>query len=175
MEPFWSDNFDSDLLKAVPRAAEALGKAADVRLWTYGHTTNGRLNHPVCWNDSTGMIAFFGLSPNATGKPDSYYAGTGYEPVECTFLEAARDAWAHSYNIVVARTIILYWGRPEQWFDLFEPLMYHIRGRTPLEPERVHRIQHRVMTELSAAADKLDMIRSGFADGAAAAVATEAP
>lgn len=168
MEPFWSDNFDSDLLKVVPRTVEALGPAADVQLWTHGRTTAGRLNHPACWNDATGMIAFFGLAPDAIGKPDSYYAGNGQELVECTFLEAVRDAWAHSYNIVVARTIILYWGRPAQWHDLFEPLMYHIRCRTLLEPAHVHRLQHRVMTELSAAADKLDMIRSGFSDGVTA-------
>jgi len=45
MTGFWADTFDADLLAVVPGADRVLGEVT-VPLWTFGGTTNGRLNHP---------------------------------------------------------------------------------------------------------------------------------
>lgn len=151
----WCDDFDADLLKVVPGAAEALGAAADIRLWTHGNETNGKLNHPSVWGSDIGMIAFFGFSPAATGKPDGYY--TDRPTIECTFLEAVRDCWVHTYGIVVHHQTVWRstWGP-------FEVLMYDIRGwRRALDATREDLINE-VLDSLRAAAQRLIVIRDGW-------------
>jgi hypothetical protein len=100
LAPFWSDDFDMDLLKILPEVPELLGQLADVPLYVHGSVDpkNGRLHHPACYNGGFGFIAFFGLT--ATGfLPPGYVAGR--EVVACTALEAIRDAWCHTYTIVL--------------------------------------------------------------------------
>ena len=48
--PFWSDNFDIDLLKVIPDADMMLGEAADVVLYTHSHTPHGGVNCPTVWH-----------------------------------------------------------------------------------------------------------------------------
>lgn len=141
--PMWCDSFDSDLPKVVPGAKEALGGLAALELQTHGTTTNGTLNHPSVWNDYSGMIAFFGSAGHGAGKPPHYHSG---EPiVRCTLWEAVRDAWVHSYIIVLN-------GRPV-WDafalqDSFYALMYHVRGIQALPPSALDRQRRRVLGTL---------------------------
>lgn len=118
---FWSDDFDMDLLKLLPDLEEILGDAADVVLCTYGGTSHGRLNHPSCWNTSSGLAAFFGFRDAA--KPESFSAGDR-ELVRCTFEEAIRDCWPHTYVMLVERRPIFDSQKLRRDFDL---LMSHRR------------------------------------------------
>lgn len=95
---FWSDNFDADLLKVIPETEEILGETANIQLWTHGGLTDGKLNHPSCWNTDVGMTAFFGFKQTGF-KPDAFW--TDRPLVSCTFLEACRDAWVHGFVIGV--------------------------------------------------------------------------
>lgn len=45
--PFWSDDFDMDLLSLWPDLPARLGPTAVVRLWTVGSTSCGRLRRSV--------------------------------------------------------------------------------------------------------------------------------
>lgn len=117
----WCDDFDMDLPKVIPDARDLLGDMADVKLSTHGHTTYGALNHPSVWNCEDGPVAFFGFrSPR---KPKSYW--TNAPTVRCTFWQAVRDAWAHSYIMAVE-------GRPvldtNGLYPRFERIMYDLRG-----------------------------------------------
>ena len=121
LKPFWSDDFDMDLLKVVPDTRQLLDASGDVVLFTHGHTTHDRLNHPSVWNSHKGAIAFFGFSDPA--KPHGY--STDLPVVRCTFLELMRDVWSHNYLALIE-------GRPvidgiATW-QHFEPLMYHLRS-----------------------------------------------
>lgn len=153
--PFWSDDFDMDLLKVIPGVEELLGESASLSLYTHGHTTFGRLNHPSVWNDYRGPVAFFGLHRNATTgllgvKPPGYWTD---EPiVECTFLEALRDCWPHTYRLVVEGAEVFDSFR---LCPAFEVLMFHIRGWKTVQEQSVERIQERVRRELTLARDRL--------------------
>jgi hypothetical protein len=117
----WCDDFDADLLKVVPGAAEALGESAGIRMQTYSYLTDGKINCPASWN---GDGAFFWTRPD--GRPGPYY-WTSKPVVGCTFLEAIRDEWIHTSTVIVDGAVI--W-RP-MWRE-FEKLMYDIRGWTVL-------------------------------------------
>jgi len=142
---FWSDDFDMDLLKVIPDVEQMLGELADVELYTHGKTTNGRLNHPSVWNSYHAMIAFFGFED--PGKPEAYH--TSDLVVRCTFLEALRDAWVHSYEIFVEGISI--WNafalKPE-----FDRLMYHIRSWRSLHESEATVIRQRVLKSIASTA-----------------------
>ena len=121
--PFWSDDFDMDMLKVLPITEADADYLRSVELWTYGHTTHGRLNHPSCWNGDQGSIAFFGTTIN-TGKPAGYW--TSSPLVRCTALEAFRDAWAHNYLMIVDNKAVVW--NPEKLWPSFEAIMCAIRG-----------------------------------------------
>lgn len=94
----WCDRFDGDLYALVPQAREVLAPLAEVKLWTTGHETGGKLNHPSVWNgDTRSVVAFFGLEPEPP-HPSWYY--TSNPLVACTLEEAARDLWAHGPAIL---------------------------------------------------------------------------
>jgi hypothetical protein len=115
---FWSDDFDMDLPKIIPGAKELLGDLADIELLTHGHATYGGLNHPSCWNASSGSVAFFGRT--APHKPTHYF--TSDPTVRCTLWEAIRDAWVHDF-------VLMFEGNPV-WtpqYHHFQPIMFHIR------------------------------------------------
>ena len=121
--PFWSDDFDMDLPKLFPDARRLLGDLGDIELVTTGRPDQrtGRLNHPSVWNSDRAMLAFFGF--RSAVRPSHYY--TNEPEIRCTTWEAFRDAWPHSYLIVVERRPI--WDT----FALraeFNALLYDLRN-----------------------------------------------
>lgn len=136
---FWSDDFDMDLPKVLPDVWEMIQRVPTVPLYTHGHRTHGRLNHPAVWNDYEGMVAYFGFGPMC-GKPPHCVAGG--EVVECTFAEACRDAWPHHYRLLLeGREVLNTWNLVRQ----FDVLMYDLRGwRDPLSPRERERAKSSV-------------------------------
>lgn len=152
-ERFWSDDFDMDLLKLFPDLPDRLGPVADTPMWTHGGTSHGRLNHPSVWNGHECMVAFFGLVPGQTGKPDEYY--TTNPVVECTWLEALRDAWPHSLAIVVDGYVV--WNTGGMW-PTFSKIMYDLRGIAKLPIGQAERLKGRVLASVLAATRDLTSI-----------------
>jgi hypothetical protein len=142
---FWSDDFDTDLLAVLPAAAKVLD-AVTAPLWTYGHVSHGRLNHPSVWGGQHGFEAFFGTDDSGRWKPDSYY--TSSPLVQCTWTEAVRDAWVHGYLIVVNGVPI--WGA-SRLGGTFMQLMYDLRGWTKLPDGEADRLRGKVLASLIAA------------------------
>jgi hypothetical protein len=131
-EKFWSDDFDMDLLKLFPDLPETLGEVAERALWTVGHATYGRLNHPAVWN-STGALGELGAwvwtrKPNLPRK-DGWFNLSGCasnDPeIECTWLELLRDQWAHHYGFVLLPAKSIFTPAPLAEFDT---IMYDLRG-----------------------------------------------
>lgn len=128
--PFWSDDFDMDLPKAIPAARELVGDLADIALTTIGTPdwVTGRLNHPCAWNGDHGMVAFFGLGRLSKLTPPALPAGfiaPRSVTIHCTLWEALRDAWPHQYIMHIERVPI--WDTGELWLP-FQDIMFHLRG-----------------------------------------------
>lgn len=109
---FWSDDFDMDLLRVFPNLPMLLGATAAIELWTVGHESYGRLNHPTCWDTPHGLTAFFWFQPpelvrNAHGWfwLDGGYVGND-QALRATWLEVLRDCWAHQYAISLEGRIV---------------------------------------------------------------------
>jgi hypothetical protein len=150
----WCDTFDTDLLKVVPGALEALGDTAGVELLTRSRLTGGRINHPSCWNTDHGIAAFFWTGPGH--EPPSSYV-TGEAVAECTFLEAVRDEWVHDCVIVVNRQVV--WRPP---VGLMTRLMYDLRGwGTPLTDALRAETRGHVLASLDVAARRLRVAVDG--------------
>lgn len=151
----WCDDFDMDLYKVIPAAKEILAPVAAVELVTHGSLTDGKLNHPACWNHQVGMIAFFGF--DQPGKPDAYWTD---EPiVHCTFEEAIRDCWPHHYAIVLSDRVI--WNS-QSFRNRFMALMYHIRGWRKLSEQAVEHCQAKVAESLRAAVASFEVERQRY-------------
>ena len=123
---FWSDDFDMDLLKVFPDVARML-RAPDRLLWTVGHTTHGRLNHPTVWNSHG---AFLWLTkPELARDENGWFNVDGCvddaPEIECTWMEWLRDAWVHSYGTLVLPHRRLLPEAPRRDFDT---IMYDRRG-----------------------------------------------
>lgn len=142
----WSDDFDLDLYKVVPNAREILRPLAGIVLYTHGSQHNGALNHPACWNTDLGMAAFFGFQPTGI-KPDAYW--TDDAVMRCTFDEAIRDCWVHTYclTIIAAGRFHAIWDS-QLIADEFWALMGHVRKYHPLTPEVAEQMRERVLTSL---------------------------
>lgn len=150
-EPFWSDDFDMDLLQLLPDLPERLGDAANIPLWTYGNTSYGRLNHPSVWNGHYGHEAYFGTDDTGTWKPDGYRSHYD-QIVACTWLEALRDAWPHNYMIFVDRAVVVWDTIRLQ--PTFDKLMYGLRGWRTLADGEADRLKgHLLASVLAATAD----------------------
>lgn len=127
---FWSDDFDMDLLKVFPQTPGILGDVADRMLWTVGHSTFGRLNHPSVWNTHG---AYLWLSrPNLRRDEHGWfnvYGCVGDEPeIECTWLEWLRDAWAHSYSwVLIPSPPLGFRNFPAAPINDFMAIMYDLR------------------------------------------------
>lgn len=128
----WCDDFDADLLKFVPNLADMLGDLAEVPLWTYGHETDGAINHPTCWATRHGFTAFAWLSPPSHKRDERRWLSFGdanyttSDPlVRCTWLELLRDNWVHELALVVESKLVLHehWSR-----DCLDLLMADLRG-----------------------------------------------
>jgi len=128
---FWSDDFDMDLLRVFPNLPMLLGATAAIELWTVGHESYGRLNHPTCWDTPHGLTAFFWFQPPQLRRDahgwfwlDGGYVGND-QALRATWLEALRDCWAHQYAISLEGRIV--WDSQPMWLD-FERIMYVTRG-----------------------------------------------
>lgn len=150
--PFWSDDFDVDLLKVIPDLSELLGEHRETTLFTHGHATFGRLNHPACWNTHAGLAAFFGFTDAA--KPAAYHCD--HPLVACTFEEAVRDCWVHDFVMIVENRMVLDGKR--FWND-FQPIMWHLRSRRPLSDVDLNRHIRNVRERIEVACIRLDAIR----------------
>lgn len=153
--PFWSDDFDMDLLKVIPNVENILGASADVVLYTRCNSPrHGRLNHPVCW----GVTACFGVT-NPPWKPQGWWSEAAV--VECTFLELLRDVWSHSLVAVVEGQTVFDAHALSQDFMV---LMYNLRGWTkePLSPEGKLALIQRVQRAIIGAELVLGDIRSAL-------------
>lgn len=172
---FWSDDFDADLLKVVPGVRETLGVDADLPLWTHGGTSHGRLNMPSCWNRYDGEFdARFGTTKDVELWLPSEFR-TGHDLVECTWLEALRDAWVHSYWLHVDYLEI--WNGPVRR-SLLDALMCHVRGWRTLTPVRVETLQRRALVHIEEATELLaELVRDTSNDHVVAkpAADTEPP
>jgi hypothetical protein len=146
---FWSDDFDTDLLKVIQRAAGVLDQVT-ARLWTYGHVSHGRLNHPSVWHTQLGPVAYFGTDTTGGWKPD--HLRTDGRLVECTWTEVARDAWVHDYLIVVDYELI--WDA-HRHAGTFMKLMYDLRGIRVLPGGEADRLRGEVLASLIAATTDL--------------------
>jgi hypothetical protein len=115
-----------DLLKVFPNVPMMI-REPDRVLWTVGHTSFGRLNHPTCWN-SHGAYLWL-TKPNLERDENGWFNVDGCvshaAEVECTWLEWLRDAWSHNYGAVIlpARRQL-----PPSDHLSFERIMYDLRG-----------------------------------------------
>jgi len=149
----WCDDFDTDLLKVVPGAVQALGGTASIRLETFSSLTGGKINCPSAWNTHQGSLAFFWTDP-AFRPPMGYV--TDDPAAECTFLEAVRDEWVHSSVVSVNDRIV--WRPPVR---LMERLMYDLRGWTVLTGREREGIRQAVRRSLTSAAITLTAVLEG--------------
>lgn len=154
----WCDDFDMDLPKVIPEAMPIIGAIPDsVVLRTIGHETDGKLNHPCCWNHHLGAVAFFTLSEHDRPALPFFVAGFGDHIVRCTFTEAVRDLWAHGLVMVVDGTVV--WDAQRIGSrGAFDPLMSHVRGWHPLQADRVEVLKRRVIASLTAATDRMQRL-----------------
>lgn len=74
-QTFWSDDFDMDLLKLWPNLRNELGSLADVKMWTVGGESLGRLNHPTIWN-THGAFFWLGDKPNLKRDESGWFKTT---------------------------------------------------------------------------------------------------
>jgi hypothetical protein len=126
-EKFWSDDFDLDLLKIFPELENQLNGMAGTKLWTVGHETYGRLNHPNIWNSHGAYV--WSERPLLPRDEKGWFkigACVGNEPViECTWLEILRDSWVHGYGFILLPSGVYF---PAADRNLFDQIMYHHRG-----------------------------------------------
>ena len=127
MHKFWSDDFDMDLVKVFPDFPRQIGKAADIPLWTVGHSSYGRLNSPCQWNSHGAFV--WSEKPELERDVHGWFnvwGCVGNDPViECTWLELLRDQWPHHYNFILLPQQVKFDG--PDWL-IFERIMYHRRG-----------------------------------------------
>ncbi len=142
----WCDHFDMDLYNAIPAAREILAPLAGTQLYTYGNQRHGALDHPSCWNSYHGLIAFFGFRPVGI-KPQHFYTDTPL--VQCTFEEAVRDCWPHTYGMVMIAA-----GRLHTIWDSqllipeFDAIMGHVRGYGCRPDDEITDAREHVLTSL---------------------------
>jgi hypothetical protein len=121
---FWSDDFDIDLLKVFPDVPKMLRDPERI-LWTVGHTSYGRLNHPTTWDHAFLWLRKPTLARDKNGWFDIDSRVSNEPEVECTWLEWLRDAWVHRYGAMVMPFRRLMPASPEQDF---EAIMWDLRG-----------------------------------------------
>lgn len=148
MSGLWCDDFDADLLVVVPGAVEAIGDTADVRLRTYSHATNGKINCPSAWWTDHGLTAFFATDGYGGPAPAGYW--TDKPVVDCSFVEAVRDEWIHDAVIVINGRFV--WKPPAR---LMYDLMADLRGWHLLTDTQRDSICEHVRASLVAASGRL--------------------
>lgn len=152
----WCDTFDLDLYKVIPQARDVLAPLAGVHLYTHAGVHNGEMTHPACWNTNHGMAAFFGFQPTGI-KPEAYW--TNDAVVLCTFEEAIRDCWLHTYCLTMFAA-----GRAHAIWDSqlvtneFWDLMGHVRGYKKIDDAMVKHLQANVLASLAKATHRLRVV-----------------
>jgi hypothetical protein len=76
-----------------------LGETGNRTLWTVGHETHSRLNHPTVWNTHGAYV--------------------------WTWMELLRDQWPHGYGFILMPMQSVFEPPPQRQF---ERIMYHSRG-----------------------------------------------
>ncbi|HLF28243.1 MAG TPA: hypothetical protein VJG32_18080 [Anaerolineae bacterium] len=157
----WCDTFDMDLPKIIPDAMQAIAPVRNIVLYTHGGARDGVINHPAVWSTYSGSVAFFGFHPE-TIKDESYY--TNDPVVRCSFEEAVRDAWPHTYIIAlnwfkVGRG----WRQSLVWDsfrlkDHFDILMYDLRRWRTSPIEVIEQSKRYVVKSLEYATQQLQLI-----------------
>jgi hypothetical protein len=104
-----------------------------------------------------GLTAFFGLRQHAT-RPSAYR--TDAPLVSCTFLEALRDAWVHSYVLLVERRPVFTSNHIQREFDA---LMWHVRGNTVLDDASHRKAVKAVEESIGLAVNRFRNIRETLA------------
>ena len=124
---FWSDDFDMDLLKVFPQT-ESMLQDPDATLWTVGHESFGRLNHPCTWNGPIGAFCWL-EKPSLPRDEHGWFSVGGCVAdeveIECTWLEWLRDAWSLHYTATILPNRI---NLPAMQWRPFEQIMYDLRG-----------------------------------------------
>jgi hypothetical protein len=126
---FWSDDFDTDLLKVFPDVHKLLGATIDIPIWTIGHTSYGRLNCPSQWNMPFGCFMWLDRPNYPRDKNGWINIGgcvTNDREVEGTWIEWLRDAWVHGQGWTLLPV-----GTTFSCVDYnrcFYPIMANIRG-----------------------------------------------
>lgn len=127
---FWSDDFDMDLLKVFPQTLLVLGETAELKLWTIGHESYGRLNHPTVWN-SHGAYLWLerpNLERDKNGWANIHGCVSNEKEIECTWLEWLRDAWSHHYTWTVLVPPLGERRFPGSPTEAFMRIMYDLRA-----------------------------------------------
>lgn len=161
--PLWCDGHPMDLLSLFPvlegelRAMEAdLWAPAPYAIWTIGHKSVGRLNHPAVWNADGELTAYFGITPPKPGRdattadwlPNGSTAASG-RPVRTTVSDALRDVWMHHYSLVIEGRRVLGDMTPE--FNLILSVVRGHNRRLLLEPRDRQSVEARVLDVIRAA------------------------
>ena len=137
-DKFWSDDFDMDLPKLFPQLAQLLETTAEQKLWTIGHRTHGRLNHPAVWN-SHGAFVWMekpNLKRDEHGWLNINSCVSNEEEIECTWLELLRDQWPHGFPFILLPLRVHF---PSPPYREFERIMYDLRGWHKYEDIQVSR------------------------------------
>lgn len=125
--PFWSDDFDMDLLKVFPNAAKIIRNPERV-LWTVcNHPTHGRINCPSMWNGIGSLL--WTEKPEIARDEHGWFqiegGLAGDAPlIECTWLEWLRDAWAHNHATLI---LPIRYGLPAVNYRDFEIILWNLR------------------------------------------------
>lgn len=136
-----------DILKFLPDTPKILGKLAETKLLTHGHTSNGKMTCALVWQHGDEHRAFFGF--NNPCVPNECY--TSDTIVECSFLEAMQDAWLHHYAIMVEGKLI--WdGRG--FIPEFE-LLHHASDEHEFSQRAVKKMLARIRTTVRLAQVRL--------------------
>jgi hypothetical protein len=163
-----SEDWDGDLLRVIPEAAEIIAPVAGVKLVTYGSADEqGRLRHPSTWNDYNGSLAFFDFDaePPAVSKPEEFW--TDSPIVRCTALEAFCDAWPHHYVLLLRQAPV--WNTFELRTLIMNLIMdARVRAHNQASPflvsdEARQEARKKVVDSLRAAVGRVEFLKANLA------------
>jgi hypothetical protein len=141
--PFWGDDVDFDLLRAVPGAVDALGDLAGRELRGHGGVSRGRLNGLAAWNDGDRFTGFVSIDPSHAPTPPPYVSR---DPVVTfTFEELWRDAWSHSVDAYCLGQRLVNGG---DFVRAHMDVMYAIRGWSSASPRHVVAAESRTLRSI---------------------------
>lgn len=145
----WCDSFDMDLPRVIPGVTPLLDRARQVRLWTYGGLTLGKLNCPSAWNNHCGTLDMFFGTHSYGFKPPRYQTSQGLFRVSGD--EMIRDLWSHSGRVFVDRRFFYDFDtlRPDR-----QTIMSDLRG-WKRDPIKASRCKKRVLGEVATLVTKL--------------------